>query len=344
MPIDITIQQYLKDYLHLPLIDVRSPGEFEKGHIPGAYNIELFSNEERAHVGTIYKQQSQEKAIQLGYEYVTPKLDAYIERASKLATDKNVVVHCWRGGMRSHAFAQHLKDNGFDKVFVISKGYKAFRHVALNSFENYKVRILGGFTGSGKTHILKEIEQLGHQVLDLEGLASHKGSAFGSIGDGHQPSTEQFENNIYWEWRKFNPDKEIWIEDESPNIGGVNIPFNLFTIMRNTRLFFIDIRKEARAELLVDDYDTKDKAKLSASILKISKRLGHKATQDALNHLENNEFYEVAILALSYYDKYYLKGMQRRDQSKINILKLDTTDYRTNAEQIIKHSLLKEYA
>ncbi len=336
MPKDISIKKYLEDFQGWPLIDVRSPGEFEKGHIPGAHNVELFSNEERAHVGTVYKQVSPEKAYDLGYQYVTPKLQAFIDRSEAIAPDKKVVVHCWRGGMRSHAFAQHLKDNGFNEVYVIEKGYKAFRHLALNSFEGYKLNVLGGYTGSGKTIILKQLEKDGEQVLDLEYLARHKGSAFGSIGYGQQPTTEQFENNIYWQWRLFSKERPVWVEDESPNIGDVNIPASLFQKMRSNKLLFIDISNEERAKLLVKEYAIGNMEKLADAIGRIGKRLGHEATTKALNLLKEHQFYEVALITLHYYDKYYLKGLAKRDQEKIDILKLDQTDPVINATAILK--------
>nr|WP_321407890.1 tRNA 2-selenouridine(34) synthase MnmH [uncultured Carboxylicivirga sp.] len=343
MPIDITIQQYLTQFEGWPLIDVRSPGEFEKGHIPGAVNIELFSNDERAHVGTVYKQQSQKAAIDLGYQYVNPRLQEFIDRSLVVAPDRKVVVHCWRGGMRSHAFAQHLEDNGFKEVYVVEKGYKAFRRIALNSFDNYKINVLGGYTGSGKTHILNQLTALDEQVLDLENIAQHKGSAFGSIGYGEQPTTEQFENNLYWIWRTFDPKRPIWVEDESPNIGNVNIPQYLFQQMRSNRLLFIDISKEERARLLVKEYALDNKPKLADAIQRISKRLGPQATKFAIEMLEEDNFYEVALITLHYYDKYYLKGLAKRDQDKIDILKLENTDAQTNAQTILKYFQTKFY-
>jgi len=195
---EITIAEYYASYSHLPLIDVRSPGEYEKGHILQARNIALFSNDERAAVGTTYVQVSREKAIELGYKYVTPKLQDFIDESTALAPNYEIVVHCWRGGMRSKAFAQHLHDNGFKKVYVIKGGYKAYRNYILKFFaQPFKLYILGGYTGSGKTHILHEIEKNGEQVIDLEFLAHHKGSAFGAINEPQQPTVEHFENQLF---------------------------------------------------------------------------------------------------------------------------------------------------
>jgi len=343
MPKDISIQEFLCEYSYLPLIDVRSPGEFDKGHIPNAVNIPLFSNDERAHVGTVYKQESQEAAVELGYKYVTPKLDWFIKESEKLSADKNAVIHCWRGGMRSHAFAQHLMDNGFNKVYVIDKGYKAFRHEALNNFDTGTLIILGGYTGSGKTHILHQLEQDGQQILDLEGLASHKGSAFGNIGMDKQPTTEQFENNLYWQWRQFNFSKPIWVEDESPNIGDVNIPMHLFHKMRESQVFFIEISKAERARLLVNEYVLGDKAKLANAINRISKRLGNDIAKKAHQYLEEDNFYEVAMLTLAYYDKYYKRGVEKRNTDTIQFIPLKNTDAKLNAQSLIDFSKAQQY-
>ncbi len=343
MPKDISIQAYLNNYKSLPLIDVRSPGEFVKGHIPTAVNIPLFTNDERAHVGTVYKQESQEAAIELGYKYVTPKLQWFIDESLITAPDKKIVIHCWRGGMRSHAFAQHLKDNGFTEVYVIDKGYKAYRHEALNNFDKGELLLLGGYTGSGKTHILHELVKQDQQVLDLEELASHKGSAFGNIGMDRQPTTEQFENNLYWEWHQLNMDEPIWVEDESPNIGDVNIPMHLFQKMRQSPVFFIEISQEERAKLLVKEYAKGDKTKLVRGINRISKRLGNDITKKALQLLEDDDFYQVALLTLRYYDKYYKRGIEKRDTDQIHYISMDDTNATENALTLIR-TLDEQYA
>lgn len=332
---DISIQDALN--LNWPIIDVRSQGEFERGHIVGATNIALFSNDERAHVGTVYKQQSREAAIALGYEYVTPKLQQYIDESFKLAPDGKVIIHCWRGGMRSRSFAQHLSDNGFTDVRVITKGYKAFRNYVIESLATpAPLKVLGGYTGSGKTYILEELKKLGHQTIDLEGLAHHKGSAFGAIGQPEQPSSEQFENLLFEEWRKLDLNKHIWVEDESLAIGKVQIPQSFYEQMRNSTLYFIDIPAEERAKHLVEDYTHFGNEVLAESISRIAQRLGGLNTQMALTYLEEQNFYEVAKIALLYYDKYYLKGMNKRTTENVIKLSLPNTNHYENALEIEK--------
>nr|WP_320021643.1 tRNA 2-selenouridine(34) synthase MnmH [uncultured Draconibacterium sp.] len=332
---EISISEYIKLAESVPIVDVRSPGEYAKGHIPGAYSIPLFSNDERAAVGTTYVQQSKEEAIKLGYKYVTPKLEWFISESRKLAPDGIIAVHCWRGGMRSKSFAQHLSDNGFTKVYVITGGYKAFRNHALESFKtDADICILGGYTGSGKTRILNELKEQGEQIIDLEGLANHKGSAFGRIGDGNQPTIEQFENNLFWEWKDLDYTKTIWIEDESHRIGLVNIPMNFFENMRRHPVIFLDVSRAARARFLVKDYSEADKAMLRDSILRIQKRLGGLNTRYALEHLEENELFEVAMICLIYYDKYYLRGLKNREHQDIYTIELQTISPEIISQQI----------
>jgi tRNA 2-selenouridine synthase len=188
--------QHLTDRV---LIDVRSPAEFARAHIPNAHSLPLFNDEERAKVGTMYKQMSPEAALLKGLEIVGPKMSGFVKKAIKWSPDRKVIVHCWRGGKRSGSVAWLLKFAGFD-VLTIEGGYKNYRQTVLQSFDNQLLKnmiILGGKTGSGKTYILKELEKRGEQIIDLEGLANHKGSAFGWIGENQQPTTEHFENLLH---------------------------------------------------------------------------------------------------------------------------------------------------
>lgn len=333
---EIEIQDFLKT--KISLIDVRSPGEFNQGHIPGAVNIPLFSDIERAHVGTLYVQQSKEKALELGYQYVNPKLADFIVQSERVAPDGTVVIHCWRGGMRSRSFARHLSENGFSNVSVIIGGYKAYRTFLHSTFDiPFDLKIVGGYTGSGKTFVIQQLQSFGLQAVDLEAIAKHKGSAFGAMAQQAQPTVEQFENNLFDEWQKLDYSQPIWLEDESHNIGGVNIPMNLFNQMRSSSLYFLDIPKEERARHLVTEYADADTEFLAESIRKISKRLDGQKTKDAFRYLNENNFYEVAFLALSYYDKTYLKGMKFRDPEKVFILAQSNTDPVENAKSILNY-------
>ncbi|HNP18888.1 MAG TPA: tRNA 2-selenouridine(34) synthase MnmH [Fulvivirga sp.] len=321
--------------LQRPIIDVRSPGEYAHGHVPGAINIPLFSNEERAHVGTVYKQQSSEAAIALGYKYVTPKLESFISDTLKVAPNGKALVHCWRGGMRSQYFAKHLVENSFEEVSTIIGGYKSYRNYILQQFAvPANLKVLGGYTGSGKTPILHELKKHGKQVIDLEGLANHKGSAFGGIDQKDQPTTEQFENNLFEEWKNLNLNEPIWIEDESHTIGSVRIPIQLYEQMKNAKLYFLDIPKEERARHLVTEYAQCDNHLLADSLNKITKRLGGLNVKNAIELLEKEKYYEVAMITLNYYDKSYLKGINRHRADEVEHIPLSSTDHNKNALEI----------
>lgn len=315
----ISVDFYFQNLADLPIIDVRSPGEFAKGRISHAHNIELFTDEQRAVVGTAYKQESKEKAIEIGYEYVKPKLNDFIKKSLEIAPEKIVVIHCWRGGMRSNAFADHLIENGFEKVYVIEKGYKAFRNYVLAFFERpFKLKILGGYTGSGKTEILHALQQKGQQVIDLEGLANHRGSSFGGIDLPPQPTTEQFENILFDQLRNLNFNLPIFVEDESISIGKVTVPRAFFDNMRTTTVYFLDIPFAERTKHLVATYAALNQDLLADAIRRITKKLGYDKAKFALEALQKKDYYKVVELTLLYYDNCYLKGLQKREESTIS--------------------------
>src|SRR6476646_9398307 len=209
-----SLPEFLEKAKTTIVVDVRTPLEFEQGHIPGAVNIPIFTNEERVIVGTSYKQQGRQAAILLGFELTGPKWADFIRRAEELAPDKKILVHCWRGGMRSGAMAWAFDLYGFD-VGTLKGGYKAFRRAGIDAFSKpYPFVILSGSTGCAKTRTLQQMKALGEPVIDLEDLAQHQGSAFGSMGKLTQPSQEQFENLLGVELQKMDISKHIWLEDE----------------------------------------------------------------------------------------------------------------------------------
>jgi tRNA 2-selenouridine synthase len=333
----IAIDYWIQKLPDLPIVDVRSPVEFERGHIPGAINIPLFSDEERAIVGKAYKQTSKEKAIALGYQFVNPKLEHFVLQSLEVAPSKELIVHCWRGGMRSSAFAAHLDEHGFKKVYLIENGYKAYRNHLREFFaQPFSLRILGGFTGSGKTEMLHCMAEAGEQIVDLEGLANHRGSAFGGIDQPFQPTTEQFENNLFAAMQALDPLRPVWIEDESNAIGRVNIPKPLFVQMSTKTVFFINIPQRERAKHLVDTYAGLNKDELAVAIHKIGKRLGLDKEKLALQALDHQNYQEVAEIMLFYYDKYYLKGVSKREPNTIVEVKFDTVNHSGNAATLLR--------
>lgn len=332
----LAVDEFLEKARTLPVIDVRSPGEYDHAHIPGAVNIPLFDNDERALVGTKYKNAGKDSAVLLGLDLVGPKLAGFVKRSKKLSpSTKEVLVHCWRGGMRSGSFAWLLQTAGLTPA-TLAGGYKAYRNAVLSAFaEPRNLIILGGKTGSGKTDILKELARQGEQIIDLEGLAHHKGSTYGAIGQLPQPATEQFENLIFGEWQVLDPDRRIWLEDESRNVGSCFVPMPLWQQMRAAPVAFVDVPKVIRVQRLVTEYTGIDHGLLVEATERISKRLGGKLTKDALDALARSDYATVADLTLDYYDKAYLHGLSKRDPDTINRLDIAEDDPAGTAQRLI---------
>ncbi len=336
----IPISEFLEAARQLPIIDVRSPAEFEKGHIPGAFNIPLFSNEERARIGTSYKQQGKDPAVLLGLEIVGPRLASFVKQAAVLTREKKVLVHCWRGGMRSSSFAWLLNTSGIEAV-TLRGGYKAYRHLVQKSFEKkLNLIVLGGETGSGKTDILKQIALRGEQMLDLEGFAHHKGSSFGALGQLPQPSSEAFENHLSDALRKLDTSKRIWVEDESRSIGRVFIPDPFWIQMKTAPLICIELSKNVRIGRLLAEYGLFSKQELEAAVLRIQKRLGGLATKQCLEALAAGELGVVADITLTYYDKAYnhsaLKNKKEEAKTLGYFIALSEDKPDSGAEKIIE--------
>ena len=328
----------LDNFIQIPtntflLIDVRSPSEFLQAHIPDAINLPLFIDEERKLVGTAYKQQSREQAIKIGLNFFGSKMTAIIETVEQLIIDKklnptnsnkniSIVVHCWRGGMRSAGIAWLLDLYGY-KVCTIIGGYKAYRNWVLQQFNvSYNFNVLGGYTGSGKTDILAALKQQGETIIDLEGLAKHKGSAFGNLEEVSLPSQEMFENELATELY-INKDKNIWIEDESQRIGAVNLPNNIYLAKQAATTYFINIPFEQRLQYIIAAYGKHTKEKLVNGIIRIKKRLGGLDTKNAINFLVEDDIYSCFEILLKYYDKHYLKGLNNKGIEELMLKKID---------------------
>ena len=333
------------------VLDVRSPGEYNHAHMPGAISLPLFTDEERKVVGTAYKQQSREMAIKIGLDFFGLKMRGIVEKTESLCEAKKslnteeknkipVLVHCWRGGMRSGGIAWLLDLYGFN-VFTLSGGYKRFRNYVLNSFSlplNYNV--LGGYTGSGKTEILHELHKKGNPVVDLESLANHKGSAFGAIGQPECPTQEMFENLLATAIRKFSDNEApIWIEDESQRIGQINLPPGFWNALKKSPVYFLDIPFGKRLAHIESEYGKLEKEKMVNAIIRIQKRLGGLETKTAINFLLEDNVKECFRILLKYYDKLYLKGLvSKKDQlNKIVKIECDDTDAEANCLNLDFH-------
>jgi len=336
----LDIENFLSQSRGHPVIDVRSPAEYEHAHIPGAISLPLFSNEERAAIGTLYKQQGRERAMMLGLEYYGKSMQRIISELKEKTNDKQIFIHCWRGGMRSGVVAWMLDLFGY-KVTTLNKGYKAFRNWVLDSFSSQKnIFILGGKTGSGKTEVLHELKKSGEQVVDLEALAHHKGSAFGDLGEDAPPTQEQFENDLAMEFFTLDSSKPIWIEDESQRIGWVNIPNALWKQMRETKVVYLDIPFEERLKNITENYGTFDLERLKAATLRIQKRLGGLDTKNAIQYFEEGKIYEAFFILLKYYDKFYSKATAERKEENIEIVAAEKISPSLNAAKITRRPVV----
>lgn len=321
MIICLDVEQFILQAEANPLIDVRSSGEYNHAHIPKAYNLPLFDDEDRAIVGTAYKQQSREEAIKIGLEIFGSKMRKMVEEIETLTNtkqgtqDQNLLyIHCWRGGMRSGGVAWLMDLYGF-KVFTLQGGYKAFRTWVLEQFErkDYNIKLLSGYTGCGKTEWLNKLEQEGNEVIDLEKLANHKGSAFGHIGLGNQPSQEMFENRLAVElFKRAKSKKPIWIEDESHRIGLVSIPKSFLNIMEEAPMTTIDMGFEERLERVFQEYGGLNKEELIAATKRIERKLGGLDTKTAIDNIAVGDIRQAFDILLRYYDRQYDKSQLRK--------------------------------
>ena len=340
----ISITEFVSMMEQYPILDVRSPLEYAHAHMKNAYTLPLFSDEERKVVGTAYKQQGKQPAIKLGLKYFGVKMASMVTEvevmlaASPDPNNKVLLVHCWRGGMRSAGVAWLLDLYGYT-VYTLAGGYKAYRNWVLAQFSlPYQCKVLGGYTGSGKTETLQILQALRQPIIDLEGLAHHKGSAFGNLGQPEQPSQEQFENLLAQLLFKMHTEHAyVWVEDESRRIGLVNIPTPLFEQMRKSKLYFLDIPFAERLQFIVSGYGKFEKDKLMTAVLRIKKRLGGLETNTAINFLIEDDVVSSFSVLLTYYDKLYVKGAYNREnpESLIQKIQVPTVDPSANAVTLL---------
>lgn len=345
----ISIENFLTLHATTPVLDVRSPGEYNHAHIPGAHSLPLFTDEERKVVGTTYKQQSREQAIKIALPYFGTKMVQMVEEVEQLTglsqkdleagNKKTVIVHCWRGGMRSAGVAWLLDLYGF-KVYTLIGGYKVFRKWVLEQFEKtYPFKVIGGYTGSGKTELLQVLQTKGETIIDLEALACHKGSAFGNLGQPAQPTQEMFENSLALElYKAASKQQAIWIEDESQRIGNINLPVQLYKCKQSMPVYFIDIPFEERLEHIVYGYGQFNKEHFINAIMRIKKRLGPLETKTAINFLLEDDIKNCFAVLLKYYDKWYSKSLLQLRENTANINRTNclTVDAAKNAQLILQ--------
>ena len=301
-------------FSELNWIDVRSEGEFEDGHVIGSINIPILNNEHRILVGTSYKQEGKDSAEELGYKLVSPLFAQLIAEAKKHVKENKIVVYCARGGMRSQIFSDLLSKEGVE-VLRLKDGYKRYRNWCLEKVTRpHQLIVMSGKTGSQKTERLFGLHEAGEAVIDLEGLAHHKGSAFGALGQPAQPTQEHFENKLahalFFELKK---DQPVWYENESRLIGKIRIPDPLFDKIVNAPLI--------------------EKTQL------LTKRMGLEANKKSIEAIETGDKNEWLTLLMHYYDKAYEQGrLKQAVQPKT--IQLTITEHSTSADIIAAKEIL----
>ncbi len=320
----ITIDEFLRLRELLPVVDVRSESEWNQGHVAGTTNIPILNDAERIIVGTTYKQQGQKQAIREGFRLVGPRLEALVKRAEGVGPE--FIVHCWRGGMRSHNFCQFVNMIGL-KTHQLEGGYKEYRHRAQRTFaRSFKIVLLTGLTGSGKSEVLRALKVAGEQVIDLETLASHKGSVFGGLTMPAQPTTEQFENDLFESLLGLDPDRRVWLEDESIAIGKIFLPAEFWKRMNDAPVLEIEVPKQERISRLVSEYKHVSAELFHEAMTGITKRLGGQHYNSARERLYAGDLAASIEIILNYYDKAYANAIDRKRDRVVDKIEWDGKD------------------
>jgi tRNA 2-selenouridine synthase len=318
----------------LPLVDVRSEGEFAAGHIPSAINIPILNNSERVAVGTDYKLKGQYEAIKTGFRLVGPRMETLVHQVRQIGTD--LLVYCWRGGMRSVNFCQLVGMAGVG-TRRLEGGYKAYRQLMLTTFKRrFRLVVIGGCTGSGKSEVLRALGAAGEQIVDLEALAHHKGSAFGGLMQPPQPTTEQFHNDLFEVLHRLDPARRIWVEDESMTIGSNVLPQELWIQMKDSQVITIEVDKNIRVQRLAKEYGQADRDDFLRAMQRITRKLGGQHFKAACEKLSAGDMPATIDILLNYYDKAYLPGLGNKKDSVRAIVPWNGADTHVLVAQLLK--------
>ena len=302
------------------LLDARSPGEHAEAHIPGAMSFPLFDDAQRAEVGTLYKQVGREAAIERGLELIGPRMATFVREARALFDAaphrRPIHLYCWRGGMRSGSLSWLLRTAGLP-VVLLEGGYKAYKQTLPDFMgRDWPLVRVGGYTGSAKTAVLEELKRAGEQIVDLEGLACHFGSAFGNLRRHAQPSSEHFRNLLAEALTPLDPNRRIWVENESRRIGKVHLPEPFYQRMIACPALEMKRSVEDRVAHLVGMYGAYEVDLLREGFEAIKSEVGGPETRDALEALDRGDLASAARIALAYYDRTYEHGLQKRAVDK----------------------------
>lgn len=298
------------------LLDVRSPSEYADGHIPGARSFPLFDDAERAEIGTLYKQVGRESAVERGLELIGPRMARLVREAKALFAEspdrRPIHVYCWRGGMRSGSLGWLLRTAGLP-VFLLEGGYKAYKQTLPETMgQPLPLLRVGGYTGSAKTDVLAELARGGEQVVDLEGMARHFGSAFGNLNRHPQPTSEHFRNLLEAALSGLDSTRRIWVENESRRIGNVHLPEPFYQRMIACPALEMLRGEDDRVDHLVEMYGAYDIQLLGKGFEAIRAELGGQETEEALVALDQEDLAKAARIALAYYDRTYEHALQKR--------------------------------
>jgi tRNA 2-selenouridine synthase len=297
---------------HLP-VDVRTPLEYAEDHIPGAINVPLLSNEERVEIGTLYKQEGPHQARKRGLELTAHRFPEIVGSIAQAAQGRPVLVYCWRGGLRSKTVTSILELTGHEAL-QLPGGYKSFRNHVADYFTPFTppgpLVVLHGMTGIGKTTMLQGLKEKGHAVVDLEGLASHRGSAFGQLGLTQTLSQKRFETLLWDALRKVPAGVPVIIEGESERIGRVSLPGDFYQKMAAGIRVWCFAELGTRVQRLIEEYGLPEyKEDMGVALQRIRKKLGGKICDELAGNLERWELEPFMTgLVCDYYDKVYYKN------------------------------------
>lgn len=330
------------------VIDARTPREYADDHIPCAVNLPVVNNEEFAEVGTLHRHDTH-RAYMVGVAYAIARISGHIKtHISSYSHRDRILVYCFRGGKRSKLWADSLRTIGF-KVDVVQGGWRAYRRWVLANLgalsKNFEYRVIAGATGTGKTRLLHALEAEGAQVLDLEGLASHRGSLIGGIPGQAQPPQKFFDSLVFEKLRTFRTDRYVWIESESKKIGRVQIPGAMHESMHQSPVFMIEAPIEERVRLWHEDYGhyKEDLPGMLDKMEGVVEIIGRKLFADWRVLAESGKASELfSSMMLDYYDRLYKTSLKRNYKHLAGAVSLELSDLGPEAMRILAKNLLSD--
>ncbi|MDW7729181.1 MAG: tRNA 2-selenouridine(34) synthase MnmH [Bacillota bacterium] len=324
----------------LVFIDVRSPGEFAESSIPGSVNIPLFDNREHRRLGIVYHRQGEHQARREALNIVAPRLPALVDNITDTCGDRIPLLYCRRGGMRSLSLYQVLSLTGIT-VLRLKQGYKAYRRYVRKRLSDYNLKsrlvVLHGLTGVGKTTLIKELEHNDIPVIDLEGIARHRGSVFGAVGPDSPRSQKDFDALLLYELDCIKDEPYIIVEGEGRKIGNVYLPKFLVEAMQEGHQLLLEAPLKTRVDRIMEAYNPdmltgRELNELKAALESLRRRLGNKKVDILMGLLDKEDYREVArILCVEYYDHYYSDS---RPESADFDYRIDATDLAEAAKSV----------